>query len=93
MLCNSGETWGAKRSRDSEERNLPDLDGLENEANSGRVNGAKLFGSHCGWGCSAKGGGMPVTVEVRSVWRVGSCWCIMLVEDRWEGGSEDVGDT
>lgn len=76
MRGNSGETWGAKRSRDPrEEKKLPDancvdLDGLENEANSGRVNGAKLFGSHCGCGCSANGGEMPSTAEMR--WSVDS---------------------
>lgn len=65
---NSGGTWGARRSRDAGEKlpdaNCVDLE-LENEAKSGRVNGAKLFGSHCGCGCSANGGGMPSTVETR----------------------------
>lgn len=87
MRGNSGEAWRAKRSRDAgEEEKLPDANcgdlELANEAKSGRVNGAKLLGSHCGCGCSANGGGMPSTVEIRWYgWRVGSWWCTILVEE------------
>lgn len=86
-MGNSGEAWRAKRSRDAgEEEKLPDANcgdlELANEAKSGRVNGAKLLGSHCGCGWSANGGGMPSTVEIRWYgWRVGSWWCTILVEE------------
>lgn len=66
----------------------------DQEANSGRVNGAKVWGSHWGCGCSAKGGGMPRRTGLHGspAGRADESGR-KTVFTKVRGGTEDVADT